>query len=251
MWMTIDIYEKKNLPCPQFHGKWPFIRVLGMQEPASVLFSVLNGVSNVIGIQHYLHAVPSCAPMFNVAIMQAVVAANAWIWSAVYHSRDFVWTEILDYFCATSLVVFSLYVALHRLSYEATPKHQSRIRWVAAHVLLGFYITHICYLTFDKFDYGYNMKANIGIGLTNTAAWLWFWSQNRANSYVWKILYAVILTNLFLLFEILDFPPILWVFDAHSIWHMLTIPMPLMVFSFFKDDHIYLQQNFSSKEKVP
>nr|CAB3264808.1 post-GPI attachment to proteins factor 3 [Phallusia mammillata] len=251
MWVAVDIYADHGVACPQFHGKWPFIRILGMQEPASVLFSVLNGVATIIGFRRYLREVPTTTPMFNVAVLQAVVGVNAWIWSAVYHSRDFVWTETLDYFCATSLVMFSFYVAIHRWSYEARIESRARIRWIAGHVLAGLYVTHICYLSFDKFDYGYNMKANVAIALSNSVAWLWLWKQKKISfPYFWKIFFIIVATQIFLLFELFDFPPLLWILDAHSIWHLLTIPMPVLMFSFFKDDHLNLEST-SSKDKVP
>ena len=28
--------------------------------------------------------------------------------------------------------------------------------------------------------------------------------------------------------QLLDFPPILWILDAHSLWHFSTIPLPLL-----------------------
>lgn len=34
--------------------KWPFIRVLGIQEPASVVFSLFNGVAVAVGYCHFL-----------------------------------------------------------------------------------------------------------------------------------------------------------------------------------------------------
>lgn len=43
MWSTVDqfvnVYGNK---VPQFFGKWPFVRFMGIQEPASVLASLLN-----------------------------------------------------------------------------------------------------------------------------------------------------------------------------------------------------------------
>ena len=34
------------------------------------------------------------------------------------------------------------------------------------------------------------------------------------------------------LFEILDFPPIFWTFDAHSLFHAATIPTPILLAEF-------------------
>ncbi|CAH1993820.1 unnamed protein product [Acanthoscelides obtectus] len=42
MWKTVKAFNDRNWRTPQFYGKWPFVRFLGMQEPASVVFSILN-----------------------------------------------------------------------------------------------------------------------------------------------------------------------------------------------------------------
>jgi hypothetical protein len=40
---------RRGAPVQQYHGKWPFVRVLGVQEPASVLFSLANLAGYLIG----------------------------------------------------------------------------------------------------------------------------------------------------------------------------------------------------------
>ena len=37
----------------QYHGKWPFVRVAGVQEPASALFSLANLAGYVVGFPAY------------------------------------------------------------------------------------------------------------------------------------------------------------------------------------------------------
>lgn len=50
MWGTVEALAAVGVPTPQFFGKWPFLRLLGMQEPASVLFSLLNFFAHFWGI---------------------------------------------------------------------------------------------------------------------------------------------------------------------------------------------------------
>lgn len=40
--------------------------------------------------------------------------------------------------------------------------------------------------------------------------------------------HVVLKVSLLSSFQLLDFPPILWVFDAHSLWHLSTVPLPLL-----------------------
>ncbi|KAJ7566674.1 hypothetical protein O6H91_02G114000 [Diphasiastrum complanatum] len=37
-----------------YHGKWPFDRILGLQEPASVVFSLLNLLEHILGVVSFL-----------------------------------------------------------------------------------------------------------------------------------------------------------------------------------------------------
>ena len=44
----------------QYYGKWPFWRVCGMQEPASVFFSLLNLCAHLPGLRH-LQQIPAAS----------------------------------------------------------------------------------------------------------------------------------------------------------------------------------------------
>ena len=48
MWDTVEAFVSAGLDVPQFHGKWPFARLAGVQEPASAFFSVCNLVPHVV-----------------------------------------------------------------------------------------------------------------------------------------------------------------------------------------------------------
>jgi len=241
MWTAVEVFQKSNLSTPQFHGKWPFIRLAGIQEPASVLFSVCNGVTVWLGFKNFYKYVPRSAPMYKLVVFHFLLAENAWFWSVIYHSRDFSITEKLDYFSATSIVLFTLYFCIYRATFFLHYKSHKYIRWFAAKIILMVYFGHVSYLSFVKFDYGYNMVFNVACGLTSCMLCILFWLFNRNTlPYAWKIPTISVLTSLLLCFETLDFPPWLWIFDAHSIWHMSTIPVPLLMYSFVIDDQLYL-----------
>lgn len=57
--------------------------------------------------------------------------------------------------------------------------------------------------------------------------------------YVWKCAVVVLATSGLLALELLDFSPIWWTFDAHSLWHLSTVPLPLLWYSFLMDDASY------------
>jgi glucan phosphoethanolaminetransferase (alkaline phosphatase superfamily) len=52
--------------------------------------------------------------MYSVWVLYALICVNAWFWSTVFHTRDVQLTEMMDYFCAFSIVLFSLLAFLLR-----------------------------------------------------------------------------------------------------------------------------------------
>lgn len=71
----------------QYYGKWPFLRLAGLQEPASVVFSVLNLWSHVQGMQKLRKAIPDSHPMKSYYLLWSLASINAWTWSSVFHTR--------------------------------------------------------------------------------------------------------------------------------------------------------------------
>ncbi|XP_023802452.1 post-GPI attachment to proteins factor 3 [Cyanistes caeruleus] len=97
--------------------------------------------------------------------------------------------------------------------------------------LLLFLAGHISYLSLVRFDYGYNLVANAAAGMLTVAWWLrWCLRQGRRLPHVWKCAAAVLLLQALALLELLDFPPLLWVLDAHALWHIGTIPLNVLFY---------------------
>eukprot|EP00731_Ephydatia_muelleri_P008012 Em0004g350a len=220
----------------QFYGKWPFVRILGVQEPSSALFSVLNGVANAYGYLSFKRRCPSNYPYLVPITVQCLVSLHTWFWSTVFHCRDTYWTERLDYFCASAMIVSGLVLQFIRIT------GPSATLWHCLYILLWavLFLAHVSYLTLYKFDYGYNMAASILAGALYTAIWLlWCWRHWAKRRYLWKCCAVVLGTTSLLLLELLDFPPLWWAFDAHSLWHLFTAPLPLLWYSFLLDDANY------------
>ena len=71
----------------QYFGKWPFWRLLGMQEPASVLFSLGNLCVHAYGARKMSKAVRDSHPMKGYLLNWSMLSVSAWVWSAVFHTR--------------------------------------------------------------------------------------------------------------------------------------------------------------------
>lgn len=72
---------------------------------------------------------------------------------------------------------------------------------------------------------------NLPPGLVNLAWWLvWCLRNRRRLPHTRRCMVVVLLLQGLSLLELLDFPPLFWVLDAHAIWHISTIPVHTLFF---------------------
>ena len=216
-------------PVYQFHGKWPFWRFLGMQEPFSVVFSLLNLAAHVWGMRRVRERIAPSYPLRTYYVLFGAIGLVTWSASVLFHARDFALTERLDYFAAAASVLYGLYYAPVRIFHLAAPDadrvRQSVLRlWTALCLLL--YALHVCYLTLWAWDYTYNMAANVAVGIVQNAMWTAFsYRRYRNVGRLWAVWPGLIVAWLVLAMslELLDFPPWRRMIDAHSLWHLGTV----------------------------
>ncbi|KAF5920814.1 hypothetical protein HPG69_003609 [Diceros bicornis minor] len=282
MWVTVGLYLQEGHKVPQFHGKWPFSRFLFFQEPASAVASFLNGLASLVMLCRYRTSVPASSPMYPTCVTFAWVSLNAWFWSTVFHTRDTDLTEVLsgpcpprslsasdfphtgpsssspcpqkmDYFCASTVILHSIYLCCVSYGWRGRTvglQHPAVVSAFRA-LLLLMLTAHVSYLSLVHFDYGYNLAANVAIGLVNVVWWLaWCLRNRRRLPHVRKCMVVVLLLQGLSLLELLDFPPLFWVLDAHAIWHISTIPVHVLFFSFLEDDSLYLLKESEAKFKL-
>jgi len=217
-----------------YFGKWPFVRFVGVQELLSSSFSLLNGLP-------YLWCLFCCskysegrsAKMWSFFLL---VAVNTWIQSAIFHARDMPETEVLDYHGATLFLAVTFGSAcLYNLP-ETWP--MKRALFFGPIPVFTFWVSHVCYLHLVKFDYGHNMKFAVGLGTCASIMWVVWGVRNwrKKKNGVCKLLFAILGPYLVLPFELLDFPPVLGVLDAHACWHLATVPMSCSWASFIRDE---------------
>lgn len=192
----------RNARVQQYYGKWPFWRLAGMQEPASVAFSLLNLWAHARGGMKIQKRLPATHPMKSYYLVWSLASINAWTWSAVFHTRgwyfrqisltcpeafpDLSTTEKLDYFSAALAIMYALYYTVIRLFHLYPSSQRSRLTlssntgstwslglkaWTCLCTVA--YLAHISYLTLlPRFDYTYNMAFNLVLGLTHNGLWL-------------------------------------------------------------------------------
>jgi len=162
---------RKGEAIEQFHGKWPFKRLYGMQEPLSILFSILNFYAHWRGLRYIRRRIPKNYAMRPYYVVWSLVGLNSWIWSSVFHARDFKITERADYFSAGASVMYGLFYAPIRI-FHLERQTSVIVLWGAACALA--FVAHVGYLSFVRFDYGYNMLANVSVGALQHVLWTYF-----------------------------------------------------------------------------
>ncbi|KAK7892595.1 hypothetical protein LTR67_007692 [Exophiala xenobiotica] len=214
-------------PVVQYHGKWPFYRFLGIQEPFSVLFSLMNFLAHRQGMQRLREAIPARYPLRPYYLGFSYFGLASWIFSMIFHTRDFNLTEKLDYFAAGASVLYGMYytpIRVFRLD-EKTPAKQSILRlWTLLCIML--YVAHVTYLTAWSWDYTYNMAANVAVGIVQNVLWSGFsilrYRKLQKGWTAWPgLIVAWIIMAMSL--ELFDFSPLWGMIDAHSLWHLGTV----------------------------
>ena len=214
-------------PVVQFHGKWPFHRFMGIQEPFSVLFSLFNFLAHRDGMQRVRESIPSSYPLRQYYLLLGYFGLASWTFSMIFHTRDFNLTEKLDYFGAGASVLYGLFLApvrIFRLDKADTVKQSMLRTWTLLCILL--YALHASYLSFWSWDYTYNMAANVAVGFTQNLLWSGFSIvRYRKMQKTWAAWPGLIVAWVILAMslELFDFPPFWGMVDAHSLWHLGTV----------------------------
>ncbi|KAF2268095.1 Mn2+ homeostasis protein-like protein Per1 [Lojkania enalia] len=227
-------------PIEQFHGKWPFYRFIGMQEPFSVIFSLFNYLAHDWGMDQLRERIPASYPLRKYYLLFGYFGLASWIFSMIFHTRDFNMTEKLDYFAAGASVLYGLYYApirIFRLD-KKVPMKQSILRvWTTFCLLL--YTLHVLYLTLWSWDYTYNMAANVAVGVVQNILWSGFsYMQYKRVGRTWAMWPGLIVAWLIMAMslELLDFPPWRGMIDAHSLWHLGTVGPTIWWYNFLIKD---------------
>lgn len=244
MWKTINIIEESQylrttMGVPKFYGKWPFVRLLGIQEPVSAIASLLNFLINLYMLRKLVRNQYAQTPFRYVWFAYGLVSLNAWFWSTIFHTYDVYFTEKMDYFCSFALIMYQFDSFFVRYLLETGRR---RLLGSIVAMSLVFFMFHIAYLTRVEVNYDYNMAVNFMLGFSNCICWLvWCFKKYYFDhqTYVWQCAVSIGLLGLSFLLEVYDFKPLYWVLDAHGLWHLFTVVIPVFWYNFLIDDSYY------------
>ncbi|ODQ49305.1 hypothetical protein PICMEDRAFT_99118 [Pichia membranifaciens NRRL Y-2026] len=244
--LVTDDRIAEGLKVYQFHGKWPFVRVLGVQELFSTLFSIGNWIPNFLGFkllwkQYNAELRKTNMDMANLYwtyMHIAVVSMCAWFFSTIFHLKDTWDRERLDYFFAGMTVLTGFYAVSVRF-FKLYLVENNMKRKIFGTICILLYLGHVTRLLFD-WSYTYNMQANVVIGLVQNFLWVYlsiyqfqkisssklsFIENVTRQEYNWTLTPTLLVLSVFfgMSFELFDFPPVLQLLDAHAMWHFVTI----------------------------
>ncbi|CAM9764234.1 unnamed protein product [Chrysoparadoxa australica] len=234
----------------KYHGKWPFLRVWGMQEVCSVVFSLGNCSGHLYNLLRPQW--PMQHPLRPWLIAYSAVAVVMWLSSAAFHSRDTPWTEKADYFSAQLAIIFTVIIMVQRL---LTPSN-SLLRRVVMHAVslsLGCFWCWHCAVMMKRFDYGQNMKVALTLAAVHGLLLLIHLRRRTGMPHVGMMKVTWVCFHAAIALEVLDFEPLWDLVDAHSLWHACTMPLVWMWYSFMiKDLHadaeMEMKRNPSKKD---
>lgn len=225
----------------QFHGKWPFKRLLATQELASTVFSMLNFIPHYLNFfkawSFYQSSVGSKKILYWNVVIIAIVTMCAWTFSTIFHLRDTIVTERLDYFFAGATVLSGFHGLLIRvMRYD---QDQTRRVWVTRLCAL-MYLYHFIRLNYD-WSYTYNMQANITVALAQYGLLLVLSYQHYKKApqkrSLWIKPLLLIASVVFgMSFEVFDFINLNWQIDAHAVWHATTVIPGFWLYEFLFED---------------
>lgn len=229
----------------KYYGHWPFLRTFGLEEPASVVFSLFNAVPYIISL-FGSYKKKNCDSkdtfMDRWLTLYYIISINTWLASAFFHSRKTENASFYDYISALLFLGYSLWLATRRI---LGAQANSKIVLISFVFSLTMYVSQVVRMHFGYVTFDDHMNLSITIAILNVVTWLsWLLisapvsskGAKEKHSYRYLCLICQIWFSLAALLELFDFPAIWGIFDAHSLWHAATIPLGFVWAYFWRTD---------------
>ena len=224
----------------KFFGHWPYLRLGGIQEPASVVFSLANCVPHIVYIiRTFKRSEQLKHPLGTFVLLYACISLNAWIASSVFHAHKIGFAVDYDYISAFILISYGLWLSICRVILEYSDKMWSTIIVLLSFISLAGCSHRVVQMVRGDVQFGDHMELSIGLSVAHAVVWLIWIALSRA-SHRWQCLLCQIWFGLAAMLEIYDFPPYLGHFDAHALWHASTIPLGFLWYKFWLSDERWI-----------
>ena len=239
MWNFTRLYVHQEGLVPKFFGRWPLIRYFGMLEPASSIASFVSLLFSCLGFWWLRKFGHPCSPYKWCYNTIFTINCFTWLSSTLFHIRDLFIFERMDYYGAFITTFVPLFWFVCRNFY-----FEFKILFFAAISFVAMcFIADVLYMELVKFDHTLHFSVCTGIAILGFGFWL-IWCVFNLK----KVPHAKLYLMTYLSFAVGPLtakyfewqPPYQWVYDAHSIFHILTSPTPFLFWWVISIDDIYL-----------
>lgn len=238
--ITAERFRRGQGPL-KYYGHWPFLRIFGLEEPASVIFSLLNAVPYFISLLKAGFPSPDRIQSHYMQFwlfFYYLISIETWFASAFFHSRKTELASLIDYASALLFLGYSLWLAIRRIW---GPQANKNYVAVAFTFLLSLYSYQVIQMCGGFVSFGDHMKVSITIAILNVVTWLsWLLFSSEkieaSGNYRYLCLVCQLWFSLAALLELFDFSAIYGLFDAHSLWHAATVPLGFLWAYFWEVD---------------
>jgi hypothetical protein len=178
------------------------------------------------------------------------VALTAWLSSAVFHAKKTRRSTWIDYSAALLFLAHGLWLTLRRVAGEEGRTAANILGACFAIWLVG----RLGEMQRDRISFDLHMHTCIAIAVCTITLWL-LWlllggggggnvvggkkvrqlphPLNRFRCLACQVAFAAAS-----MLELFDFPPIWGILDAHSLWHLATVPLGFQWYEFWRQDEL-------------
>uniref|UniRef100_A0A0D3B712 Post-GPI attachment to proteins factor 3 n=1 Tax=Brassica oleracea var. oleracea TaxID=109376 RepID=A0A0D3B712_BRAOL len=207
---------------------------------------VHNKETDMVAMMRRAHGHCQNPASVTFSVLSLAVHFHGWLsFFITLYYKDVDITKMLDYSSAVAVLGFSLILSILR-TFDVRVE---TARVMVSAPVLALVTTHVLCINFYKLYYGWNMIVCVAMGVAQLFLWARWVAVSRHPSN-WKLWVVVIASGLAMLLEIYDFPPYGGYFDAHSIWHLATVLLTILWWSFIRDDVEFRTSSLLKKSKT-
>lgn len=231
-----------NEPVEKYYGHWVFHRYFGLEEPGSVLFSVMNLIPHGLYVIRYTFAKETLVrdPWM---LVYALVSILLWTASSNFHIHKTNTSTSYDYATGFASISYGLVLAIRRVFSASFPRSVAFISTLS----LLLICMRVAYMLQNNVDFQDHFQLCVGLIVATCLVWLswvghcavhsyWYKVADVNMSIPWKCFFCQLSLGVASLLEVLDFPPFFGAFDAHSLWHAATVPIFFFWYHMWIDD---------------
>lgn len=250
----VRVRAAEGLNTAKYYGKWSFERVLGVQEIVSCVASLANAAVHVWFLPELWRA-SSARPeapdagatsvfprrlSASLWFASGVVQTHGWLWSAVFHARDTPWTHAMDYGAANAIFFFAAFAATARTFAVA----EARRLAIAFACFAACFAAHLRYVNRrqqdgTKYHFQHNMSVMVGAAVFHWCLmlrWAFFGKREGKRPGRNYLAACCLVWSACALAELMDFPPVYGLLDAHALWHCGTPATVWLWYQFARRD---------------